>query len=633
MVIKKRKLFKNATLTLTGLIICVTTTYSMNPNGENINNIINNSNNTVNSQSLQNISNNNSNNNNSNISNRSLSIYNRTDNNSNKPMFLCRKTNRHKRKSKNNVTFTYTNFNKANKILKTLIEKEKNELQTDYNNYNDNEKLSPQAKRCFNKIKDLTKLCNKNFPVLGLQNRHLRLIGIDINDYFNLKNILEQIKLLKSKIKREMYYEDCNEFKDILYQINNNQQMDKKLYNKLVNIGLIKQNKFCINFYESAKQIETVKKQQEVSETFCKIHNKINDTNNINEIKNNFEQFYKIITDLNNIKTIFTHHSDVAEVVQKSVISNINNILNNNNMKNKIMPFGIEKTLFTFKTMKEFLISGHDVPIDYSQSIGTNYSMFKKYYKDMLYKSEVFYKQFGIEVGKISNSLNELAQYHNDNTAMNMKVFLTNNKRFIYDKYHYMLNICEGIFRAAFMKQIKTTKLIELLTEIKNKLNSGDELKEDGVSYDFIPLYLITDNSNININNIQILKDIMSTEYFKNIITVQRVKDTFQVYYNRIRYLVREGLIQENNILSEYINSMKRSMHVVICFSNALVKMRNMINIKLPEGLDKILSDYISDLQKSVNIEYKKYTYASKFIIDIDKAIVPAGFWDNKLIK
>ena len=638
MAINNLKLLKNATLSLIYLT-CVTNTYSMNPNMENINNIINNSSNTVNSQSLQNISNNN--NNNSNGINRPIFIGNRTDDNSNNTSLLCTKTqrsnkvtqNKTKRKSKNNVTFRYNDFRRANKTLKNLMEQKKIRLQQEYNDGSNN--LSPIEKKSYeDEINKLSELCKNNVTVLNPN--CLNLINNETKDYFNLKYIIKQIKLLNSKIKRKIGSNNCNEFNNIFSQINNDHKMDKTLYNKLVNMGLIKQDKFYIHLYESAKQIETVKKQQELNEIFYKIYNNI-DTFDRNKTINNFELFYKTIINLNNIDAIFTHHSDIAEIIQKNLISNINNILNNN-IAHKLMPFGIERTILTFNIMRERFIDGSEVQMDFVKGYTSNVEEFIRYYRDMLYKSDIFTTIIEEELHNIDESSINLSKYYNDITSVDMKLFLNDNKKAIEDTMRKMRSDWKDIFNQTWRTQLNNiNNVTELLKEIRNKINNGNEFEKKDSSLAFLVQVMDHFQKIKNdINNYQIIKDIFSNEYFKKIAMNElMVKQIFKKAYIEIRKLIQNGKIHGNNIQNEYCKYIFE--HTSSDCKTVARKLRNIgntVDIELPKGLKEILSCYISDLNKFANIEYRKYIYASKFIIDIDKAIVPAGFWGNsKLIK
>ena len=219
-----------------------------------------------------------------------------------------------------------------------------------------------------------------------------------------------------------------------------------------------------------------------------------------------------------------------------------------------------------------------------------------------------------------------------------MKLFLNDNKKAIEDTMRKMRSDWKDIFNQTWRTQLNNiNNVTELLKEIRNKINNGNEFEKKDSSLAFLVQVMDHFQKIKNdINNYQIIKDIFSNEYFKKIAMNElMVKQIFKKAYIEIRKLIQNGKIHGNNIQNEYCKYIFE--HTSSDCKTVARKLRNIgntVDIELPKGLKEILSCYISDLNKFANIEYRKYIYASKFIIDIDKAIVPAGFWGNsKLIK
>ena len=538
------------------------------------------------------------------LSNNNNTTFNINNNNGNNKIFIGKKTK--KDNTQNNVTFTYNEFNRANNKLKSIINNDLKTLNEEYSYYHING-YKRIAEKLYKKILLLIRLDSKSFPILD------PLLHCD--DHFKINRIVQQIKELKNNIQHKINYEDNNceeksneykKLKRILDEMNTG-NIYRTMYRELKKMGLITYNKNRkkIKLYSSAKQLDIVRKQSNLETLFSNIYNKLLMLNNTNEIKNTIELFYSKISDENTINTIFTRYSDITDIVTRDLLTVFNKLLAKimrNKLNKEFMPYGMARSITSFNAMKERLINGDDFTFDYTKRLTENSMIFSNYYQDMLLKSDVFHKSFEKEKHNTLAIIDTLEQYDNI-ISENLTLFLNKNKESITEKYLEISRERLPILNKARENQIKDINFIELLTTLENNINSGNT-ESISTFAEQIDFFIINRLSNINsYDDFKKVKDILVNNEVKDIITNRFIKTSFKSAHN-----------------------LQEVYDIIINISLAFYNLYKGIHVSYPEWLRDILLDYSNSIQKNADDELKKYNY----VLDTNKAIVPAGFWNKK---
>lgn len=650
------KLSKKVALVLaTSCLLCtINTVHSTDGNNENINNIIN-ENNNIADDILQNISLNDNQNANTN-NNQNLITNNKNE--------LLSKKRKRAPYTKHNITITYRDLDDANNTLKKLISEQKSYLQDRYNGCPD--KTSPLATSCMTKIGKLTVIDNKQFPILNLK-KFDKLLFPTIDDYYHLNYILEQVKILKQKIRNKISYKKNNvkQLTLILNTIQNDNKMNKALFKKLKEIGVIQNSKIRIHRWESAKTLETVGKQRQILDQLCNIYdnikeaknkisdiknkenednknknNKIENTENMthwnNVIKNNITKFYEIIMNTADINLIFERHSGLANYITRSIEHTVENIYPILLDINKEYVFGIDRQVTSFNTVRNQFVNGMYHEYDFSKTSDYNVNIVKEYYRKLLRNSDVFMHGYSDARSQCKVIINELKQYNNA-MSNNLTNFINRNNQSILDNWNdiYSEREIRSIVYELCFNKLKEMQLTEILNIFKEKIKN-DSIPSNSDIFDFY--YLVLQNNQIlnkilqddNITNLQTLSNILSNKYVKEYITEILVKDRFCNYFYYVKINLNRWNFLEYNISNKYNNRME---YLIKRNNDIFLKLLNMKGILYIGGLKETLEYYYNELSKNAKLEYEKYKYAYKYIFDDKNAIVPADFWENKIIK
>ena len=549
---------------------------------------------------------------------------------------------------KHNLIITYKDLTDANNTFKKLVSERKSELQDKY----DANRNCREARLYSKLIQQLSKFDNKQFPVLNVKTEDIDIIP-EMKDYCQLNHVLRQIKLLKTKIKNKLKRKKSNkaELTSILKKMQNDNIMSKSLFRKLKNIGIITNSKNYIHLYENKETQKIIGKQRIILNQLEDIYDKLKKLNNteiINGIKkgkksddilyyknilrDNIAKFYEILMNTNNIELMFKRNSGIADYIPRNIENTVKNISPMLSVEENVV-FGIDRIMTSFIASKEQFTIGLNCDYDFSESFFHNLIIIGRYYGQMLRESSVFWQSYAIAVLKCNTIINILKKYNN-NMSNNLINFIDNNNKKI--KINWRHIICydtrKEIVTKLCFNQLKKKSLTEILNIFKDKINNNSTLNNDNIG-DFIT-YVLCNNEVLDrllqdndITNFQILNDILSNKYVVEFITKQSTKN---VFHNNFMFIKRNLRTQNNDTLRCYNKSMERNQYR-LC--NALNKLKNKKDIVYPEGLNDLLDYYYNEVNKAANLEYEKYKYAYKYIFDIDKAIVPADFWKNKLIE
>lgn len=634
-------------------------------------------NNDINNQKFY-IANNNNNNSSQNniINNNQQSIITDSSKNENneKKIFLGRKSKRYvaKRTGKSipNVKLNYKEFMNANNRIKscTAYTIEANNMNNEYENLTYAEFVLDLTRKC-------SKLENDKFPILD----DLNLTHNIIYDDFKMNNVVQKVNHLKRIITDIIDYEDenCDEkskdyeiLKYILKKMKND-EMNKEMFKALENIGVIEHNPNRIKFFKDENQKTTAFNLDKIRKYFENVYN----SNDNNELKKSIKTFYKTITNTSNknIKMIFGKTSGPVKVIPKrfrQIITKIIEKMYNSKLNEEFIKFKLDSSNTTFNLMKQRLINGEEPIFDYSKTQVENEQVFRDYYKNMLNKTSLFLPTVQREKEYISEAIKALDEviinlynknkkdnvfpivkfyYPSDpkssgflgkiNFANTIKNFLQHNGIEALDSWYAGLEgQSKEIMKKSWKSYIRSIDLEELLTTFENKIKNENVHEKSETIYNFMRYIIHYEKlSKKKTTNaaIEMLNNILTSNNFKNFITNEFVKNIFKKKYYNFYQIFNEYSLTSSIVMNSqfraYYSRMIRAAHIdAMKMSDVFLSLSKIENTNYPDELKNILSSYGKSIAEQANNELKKYEYYSKFMNDA--AIVPAGFWDNKLL-
>ena len=588
-------------------------------------------------------------------------------NNGNKKTFLGKKSKRFKAKktgnSIQNVKLNYKELMNANKKIKSCMSINIDRAKEAYDFYN--ESGYPKiAESYLESIKLYTKLDSDEFPILD----DLNITNIRY-DNFKIHNTVQKVHKLKNIIQNMIDYEDKNcelkskdykILKKILRKIQND-EMTKQMFKALRNIGVISRNPNRIRFFESKQtQIDLFNLDdiRKYFENAC-------DSNDNDVFKKSVEKFCYDIINTNYVKLLFKKQSGVAaKVISNRFIQVIMKILtrmSSSGLNNEFMKLRLINSNTTFDLMEQRIINGEEPIFEYTKTKKENELIFCDYYNDMLYKTYLFYPTFKIEHEHIKKILKFLTEYIEKNRpethscvgyqkqsklwskvstdiAIDLKNFLNDNV----DKA--LLTWWFGISSERKQKSImhkswktyeKNIDLKKWLTAFENKINNENEPEKSETIKNFIDQlvhhkYKLSRKKTTG-DVIGILSNILTSNSFNNFITNEYVKNIFNERYNKFSHIRRrKDGFTKYDIYDSYPDEMKKAYNKVMKTGNVFSCLLQSKNANYSDELKNTLSDYSNSIKKFANDERKTYDYFSKFITN--EAIVPACFWDNKIL-
>ena len=438
-----------------------------------------------------------------------------------------------------------------------------------------------------------------------------------------------------------------------------NDEMTKEMFNALQNIGVIAYyNPDQITFFENNEQktyIFQLDNDRKYFENIC-------DSNDNRVLENNIKTIYYTITNFKKIKTLLKNQPGAVKVIKKRFIEVIRKILskmNTSGLNKKFIQFKINRSNITFNLMEQRIINGEEPIFEYTKTKKENELVFYDYYNDMLNKTALFYPTFETEQKNVEEILKFLREYIETNRpktyscvgyqkpsklwnkvsiAINLKEFLSNNvDSALYNWWEGISSKrkVDSIMRKSWKTYKKNTDLKEWLTAFENKINNENEPEKcktiknfiDQLEYhkDKLPKKKITKDIT------EILSNILTSNSFNNFITNEYVKNIFNERYNKFSHIRRrKGGFTPYDIYNSYPDEMKIAYNKVMKTSKAFLSIVHSKNNNYSNELKNTLLNYSNSIEKLANDELEKYYYFYKFITN--EAIVPAGFWDNKIL-